>query len=378
MRTESKLADLPPELRVLILCSRTRLYGDRAAALRALAEAGTNWKEVLAGARYHGVMPLLHRHLSRLGAPPVPTSVLDDLSLYARSNAVHNLMLSHALLHILEDLKGQGVQAVPYKGPLLAGDAYGDVTLRSFKDLDIIVRPDDFRNASNTLERLGYLPGEGDPNAHFHDSFVHADTGVEVELHHDVIRRRYFPTPLEPSAMWQGLRQSTLLGQPVACFRPEDTLLLLCLHGSSHTWQGLAWIADVSEFVRAHPALDWERVLQGAARAKITRLVLLGLHLAHTLLDAPLPKGVQEVVRADPTLEKLAQRIVTRMHVRRGPLREAVLTEQLQLGMRSGLLKLPLYFKVATFLLRPKARPLQRIGRYVRLELSGAPKKGRA
>jgi len=142
----------------------------------------------------------------------------------------------------------------------------------------------------------------------------------------------------------------------VASFSAEDTLLLLCLHGSSHAWQGLMWVADVSEFVKAHLDLDWELLLQKAAQAKLSRIVLLGLHLAYTVLDAPLPEEVRQVLSADRKLSRLSQGIVVRMYKKRGPLSEATRTRRLQFTMRSGLLKLPLYLQFIAFLLRPNAQ----------------------
>ena len=392
------IAETPPlEFQLLLVCARTRLNGTLAAQLSALAAAGPDWETVLKGARHHGVMPLLHRHLSRLGAPLVPASVLTDLSSYARKNAVHNLALSHALLRILETLKQEGIEAVPYKGPVLSGGAYGDVSLRSFKDLDIIVRPQDFERAATTLQGFGYALSDRNPDGHFHESFAHAETGIVVELHHDVIQRRYSPIALELSALWRNLTPSTLLGQPVATFRPEDMLLLLCLHGSNHAWQGLTWICDVSEFISAHPQLDWELVLQKAAQAGISTIVLLGLGLAHTLLGSPLPEKIKQVLEADPKLPKLTRQITTRMYRRREPLREAVLTYQLQLAMRPARLQAPFYLKFITFILRPNAqdraaaqlptrwrfgyylvRPLRLVRRYLFPQLWTVLEKGRA
>lgn len=395
--TKTFAASVPLELRLLIICARTQLDDASSVQLRALVGAGVDWEEVLKGARHHGVMPLLHRHLSSLHAPGIPAPVLAELGSYARKNAVHNLMLAHALLGVLKALEQQSVVAVPYKGPVLAGSAYGDVSLRSFKDLDVIVRPQNFKSASATLQRLGYALSDRDPDGHFHESFVHPQTGVMVELHHDVIRRRYFPTPLELSAMWRDLTQVPLLGQPVASFTPEDTLLLLCLHGSKHAWQGLTWVCDVSEYIKAHPELDWELVLRKAAQARLSRMVLLGLQLAHTVLEAPLPGGVQQVLKTDPKLWQLSRQIVIRMYQRSSPLREATLTYRLRLAMRPGLLQLPLYFQFIAFLLRPNAqdraatqlpagwqvgyylvRPLRLIRRYLLPQLSAGSEKARA
>lgn len=347
---------LPPELRLLVLCARTRLGDALAAQLRALALAGPDWEKVLEQARHHGVTPLLHRHLSDLGAPLVPTPVLAELSAYARQNTAHNLALSHALLHILKTLEQQSVEAIPYKGPVLAESAYGDVSLRSSKDLDIIVQPHHFRSAADILQGLGYALSDHNPDGHFHETFIHTETRVVVELHHDVIQRRFFPTSLELSSMWRERTEVNLLGQRVMSFKPEDMLLLLCLHGSQHAWQGLTWIGDVSEFIGAHPELNWERLLRNAEQARLSRMVLLGLGLAHELLAAPLPRAVQQALGADPKLSKLSRRVITRMHKRRGALRELTLTPRLQLAMRPPLLRLPLYLRFITLVLRPNAR----------------------
>jgi hypothetical protein len=75
-----------------------------------------------------------------------------------------------------------------------------------------------------------------------------------------------------------------------------------------------------------------------------------------TLLGAPLPERVKQVLEADPKLSRLTRQITLRMYARQGPLREAVLTYQLQLAMRPGRLKAPFYLKFITFVLRPNAQ----------------------
>src|SRR4029077_9771584 len=54
-------------------------------------------------------------------------------------NSCRNLALTAELFRALEALNGHGVRATPYKGPVLAAQAYGDAALRQFSDLDIIV-----------------------------------------------------------------------------------------------------------------------------------------------------------------------------------------------------------------------------------------------
>ena len=40
---------------------------------------------------------------------------------------------------------------VPVKGPVLASTAYGDIAMREFVDLDILVRPSDVASAMTIL-----------------------------------------------------------------------------------------------------------------------------------------------------------------------------------------------------------------------------------
>ena len=343
MTAYQTLTDMPTELRLLVTCLRTELDAASADKLSTLIAAEPDWQQVLSGARHHGVTPLVCRHLSLHKA--VPAAVQAELSRYTRRNTVHNLLLSNALLELLSTLKEQDIKAVPYKGPVLGAQAYGDVSLRSFKDLDVIVRPKDFGQAATTLETLGYAPTHDDPNGHFHTGFVHAQTGVMLELHHDVLRRSVFWTPLTIEKLWPRLREVSFLGQQVTSFSLEDTLLLLCLHGSSHAWQGLTWIGDVAEYVRAHRGLEWETFLQTAKRARLLRMTLLGLKLAHNVLDAPLPKNVVQALNADPNLQKLSQTIIMRMY-EQNIQNEATLTYRLQAQMRTGFQRWPLFGRV--------------------------------
>lgn len=332
---------LPTELQLLIVCARTELDTAAAKELRALIEAEPDWQQVLTGARYHGIMPLLHRHLSGFSGS-VPVFVLGELGSYARNNTVHNLILAQALLGIVGTLREQGIEAVPYKGPVLASTVYGDVSLRSSKDLDVIVQPKDVSRAALSLATLGYAPTGGDPNGHFHQSFVHTETRVMLELHRGVLRRSVFWTPLTVEKLWPRLSEIPFLGRSVLSFSPEDTLLLLCLHGSSHAWQGLTWICDVAEYLRAHSGLEWETFLQTAKQARLLRMTLLGLKLAYDVLGAPLPESALHVLKADAKLQVLSRTIIKRMY-KQNARGEATLTYRLQMQMRSGLWGLPLY-----------------------------------
>jgi hypothetical protein len=115
--------------------------------------------------------------------------------------------------------------------------------------------------------------------------------GFIVELHWRADPDVRVPE-LDDARWWQSLPSATISGRRVATLAPEELLLVLCLHGTKHRWSSLGWLVDVAEMIRAHPRLDWDRLLAAAQRHRCVRRVNLGLSLARTVLDAPLPAGV--------------------------------------------------------------------------------------
>ena len=57
---------------------------------------------------------------------------------------------------LLRNFKAAGIPAIPYKGPALAATAYGNVGLRVFGDLDILIQKEDVPRAADMMTALGY------------------------------------------------------------------------------------------------------------------------------------------------------------------------------------------------------------------------------
>src|SRR2546426_10956064 len=98
-----------------------------------------------------------------------------------RSIARRNLCLTGDLLSLLELFEARGIPAVPFKGPVLAVQAYGDVALREFRDLDILVTHRDITRARELLLARGFS-AESDPPWNWHQR-LRRDDGLIVELH---------------------------------------------------------------------------------------------------------------------------------------------------------------------------------------------------
>jgi hypothetical protein len=304
----------------LLLCfAQTSRTPEIAARIRDLVREDIDWGYLIRTAHVHGMAPLLYWHLDAAHSGAVPESVLSYLQGHFRANSLRNLSLTAELLRILRALSEHGVDAVPYKGPTLAASAYGNLALREFIDLDVMVHRHDIAKAKDLLASLGYRPKHRLTRAQeaallesqCEYTFVRDDEERVVELRWEIAE--HFSVPLGAEGLWDRLGQISLGGVIIPILSPEDTLLILCAHGSKHLWERLGWICDVAEHIRSHPDMRWEQVMARASAMGGKRMVLLGLFLASQLLGAALPKEVSRRVQADPAVKKLARQVTEQL-----------------------------------------------------------------
>jgi hypothetical protein len=330
------------EARLLVACARSVIGSDDAARIRALAEAGVDWPRLCDMAIASGVGPLLYGSLRAACPGAVPAAILERLRERFRANAQRNLHHTAELLRLLGVFESHGIAAIPLKGPALAARAYGNLSLREFIDLDILVRRPDLARAAALLEAEGYTRaeqlGSGQEQAYIqaqhHYSFVRDD--MLIELHFE-LRERFFGYLLDIDALWSRAETTALAGRQVLGFCPEDVLVTLCMHGTGHCWERLSWICDIAELVRVYPALEWQAILRRARELGSARMVGLGLFLAHALLGAALPAAALRAITSDPAIERLARQVAGALFRARESPRGLLETSLFYLGARERL-----------------------------------------
>lgn len=309
-----------PEKRLLVCCARTKLTSEAATTIREILAGPLDWDYLLWEAEENSITPLLARHLSAVAPGAAPAASQEQLKKTCRANTVRCLYLTAELINILRLFQSQNIPAIPYKGPVLAPQAYGDVTLREFEDLDIILRQSDVPKAHEIIVSLGYKPKFDwilSPRAAA--SLVPGEYNYRdearramVELHTE-ITLRHFPVKPDLDAFIGNLARVRLSDRDILTFTAEDLLPMLCIHGSKDFWERLSWIADVSELIQSHPALDWDRVARFAAPLHATRMLNLGLALAVRVLGARLPPEVSARVQADRVAGQVAAEVRQRL-----------------------------------------------------------------
>src|SRR5438105_13075438 len=98
---------------------------EHAAKLADIVRDDVDWADVFALSEMHGLLPVLHLHLSRHAA--VAPAIRERLSRAAHAIAQRNLFLTSRLLEVLAVLERANILAIAFKGPVLAARAYGNI-----------------------------------------------------------------------------------------------------------------------------------------------------------------------------------------------------------------------------------------------------------
>ena len=311
----SRQFSLRPESEILVWCARTVVTDEIKARIRQRAQESLDWDVILDMAQYHGVSPLLYRNLSTLCPDLVSEAALARLRQKNQVVALLNRLLGQELVALCEAFAMRGVPVLSIKGATLAESAYGDLTLRDFNDLDLLVPKRFIEDAKKVLlaqgyERKGHYsePAEkGHEEGPYHLYFK-PRTLCAVDLQW-VMADQYFEFWLDRPEFWERQIPISLAGKTVQGLAPEDLLIVLCVHGSKHTWEELKWVCDVAELLRSNQLMDWDRLLADSSAWRCRRMVLMGLSIAQRLLDVPLPEKIRMLLAADPDVAMLSERM---------------------------------------------------------------------
>jgi hypothetical protein len=297
------------EFELLLACCAHASSNER---IREILEGPLDWKRLLQLAGHHAVIPQLYQAL--LASNVVPQETLPLLQQRYEANVRQTLWLTRELVRILSHLQRNSIETLPYKGPVLAEILYGNVALRQFSDLDLLIHEADLAKAKAALLELGYKPAlQLTPR----QNRAYLDSGYEYAFDSSLGRNllemqwrilpRFYSINFDVDAFFSRSMVLSLGGHSLRTLCREDLMVVLCVHAAKHAWVQLSWLCDIAELSQSG---DWVVVQDHAQRLGIERIVAVTFVLASRLLGTPLPQPVQEGIRNDRAAEGLADKIL--------------------------------------------------------------------
>jgi len=309
---------------LLCLCCAADPGPEQIAQITGWHYADLDWEDFLRQAGHHGVLSLVARNLLDR-TPCLPPQIRSSLESAYSTNFRRGLWFASELMRITRQLALNHVRAIPYKGAVLAQSAYGDLALRNFSDLDLLISPADFEQAKRALSQIGYLPTKTFTPAVEH---LWLKTGYErsfdgpggkhlVELQWAILPYFYAidPASFQFDDLWSRTGRivlGTSDDSGVRLLSAEDSLLVLCVHAAKHLWTRLIWIADIAHGLRA-PDLDLALVVSQARALGIARILAISLWLAKRLFQTSVPAPADELIARDQDAPRFGKEFVARL-----------------------------------------------------------------
>ena len=309
---QDTLQSLSSDLRFLIACCRTERSEEDTAFLQGhLSHKDAEGLEALVSLSVsHGILPLAYKSIKEITEQQnhtVPMDFLTKLKTYYMGISQRNMLMSAELIRIMKLLEENGIEALAFKGPALAQAAYGDITLRQFSDLDILVREEDIYKAAELIVAQNYEPmdsivflqNEAKLQVEKNYEFYGRKNGIKVEIHWRLINSSFLKK-FKNYDVFDKQEEVQINKVPIPTLDTKILLLYLCNHGASHMWERLEWIADIDRLIRSEgSSWKWDEILELAGSLQSKMTLLLGLALSRELFHTDLPSSISAQLDTD-------------------------------------------------------------------------------
>ncbi|HNS31368.1 MAG TPA: nucleotidyltransferase family protein [bacterium] len=209
---------------------------------------------------------------------------------------VRNALFLSEFEQILENLKQAGISVILLKGLMMEG-MYPD-GLRTFSDIDLLVRKEDMCRAGMILKRLGYSENS-EPRkeaVNIRKNAGYAKGGavpVIVECHYRLGPCPYMDRP-EPYRLFRDSRTVRIGNVDARVLSYEDLLIHLALHIFSHIPNScIVSVCDIRQIVTyCGDDIDWEVFIEKVDHYRLAMPVRFALEKAMELFEIPIPAYV--------------------------------------------------------------------------------------
>lgn len=302
---ELNLTNIPKELKLILeiikIDSNDRIIKE--------CLEGIDWDLFLQQAIHHRLYPLLYPKIIKMENSWLPLNIIESLSRHYKRNTFQMLHLCGEMEYLSKLLMENSIRPLFLKGPVLATDLYGEISMRTCGDLDILIPIDDVERANEVLSEIGYKKEEYIPTLlndwkwrQHHFTYYHPMKGTKIEVHwrlNPVLSKE--PTFND---LWRRKRKSSITTNPTYFMGKEDLFFFLVSHGSRHGWSRLRWLVDIHQIVKKD--LNWDELTKLLKRYQSLHIAGQSLTLSSQLLNTSLTKDMQQLIRGSRT-NKIAQ-----------------------------------------------------------------------
>ena len=231
---------------------------------------------------FHQVIPhvYLHREFLQRTFPNLSAAFFERIREYTIYNMTRIMLYESFLKDFLFLLDREQIDYRILKGIVLAYDLYDQPYLRTFGDIDLLVRQEDLLKVDAVLKNFEFHLAD-DLYSNFPDAVTQkfafarhyirsnpADLAVDVHLD---ISSKLHPFHFDRDDFWAHYKEVNIDGISCKTFSDEYAAIFLLYHAFKHYYFKIMWILDVFLLLR-RPGFDWERYSRLVKEYRLGRL----------------------------------------------------------------------------------------------------------
>ncbi len=226
-------------------------HASRPAPPEPLGAAG--WEALLAGAGRHRLTGQLAAATASGVLPATPDQCREARAAHRRTQ-IRVLALERELARVVGLLAADGIDCRALKGSAVAHLDYADPALRSFVDLDLLVRAEDIERTVATMGRAGFRRTLAEPRPGFDRRFdkgmtLRGSADYEIDLHRMFVLGPWGAL-MDPRELWDDRDEFSIGGCPIPALSAPYRFVHACYHAALGDWPlRLSSLRDVAEML---------------------------------------------------------------------------------------------------------------------------------
>lgn len=254
--------------------------------------------------QYHQVIPLVYYYRQQLQAAGwlFERDAIELLQSHTFLNISRIMMLEHFLKHLDRLFNENAIDYRVFKGIVTAKSVYREDYLRSFGDLDIMIRPDQLQPVESLLQQEGFIhaddlyrqfPDEVIQKYSFAQHFNRIEPyNVALDVHLNLSGRLH-PFQFDLAEFWDYYTTFTINGSILRTFDREYQAIYAIYHAFKHYFFKLIWFIDAF-LLLDQKQIDPVKFQQLIEKYKLTKLLIFYSQVTLDLFGR-LPNAIKQI-----------------------------------------------------------------------------------
>ncbi|HOX54897.1 MAG TPA: signal peptidase I [Candidatus Omnitrophota bacterium] len=286
------------EKELLKICSKKELNSDDIKSMKEALTKNINWDKFLWLALYNSVAPIVFISLSKIKDNNIPEEIMQKFKDSYTESFLKTAPIYDDLANLLKELNLLQVKTIVLKGCSLAEQLYGDFSLRPMKDIDILVKKQDWPKIREVLDKLNFkaekdlleLENSLGAPSDWHLCYRNSrDTKIEFKFNLFILD---FPD-FDSSDYWQEAITIKVNNVEALSLSVEDQIIYLSSRMINVGFRNLLWFCDLRELISNYrDKIDWGKIILKAKNKRVSIAVYNSLLILNNELSTGIPNNV--------------------------------------------------------------------------------------